>query len=484
MAQIIKLSDFLKTDQLSDKSNIAFDKNFNFHKKEATTQETGRRSAFEDALNNVREALKETRDIKKTLEETPNLDNLSNFQFSLKNKNASQGEQKEYYSSLSSKINQGLNEIASALKNLKNHPSAKKTGEKIDHINTSMLLSATVTMQELFSKLSAMLNQINSAEGSQLTLTQKNHNPKEKQAMASLKSAVQDLKDLIMKDFNVFQNTVLIGSEQNAQIKKTDNKEKRIWNVKIDSNVEKKGTDIQAAKNTPVKELNIGEQLRVNELKEKLQGRPAVEQKVTRKEAGEQNFQKKQISERADDLTLKEKNNQLTLNQKADFSKQEIRFEDIQKTDSVSKAELGKQILNQIGEKVSGFVGKNFSHLTVELKPETLGTVKIVLDLKQDNIKGTIIVDNPQVKEILKENMDQVKAILQDSGVNLTQLNIATKGEQSGQSFQQQEKQDKYYEMVAQNQKLFSVMNDSTKSYEKTVEDNPFMQISTLYLKA
>ncbi|OHD14483.1 MAG: hypothetical protein A2Y41_07570 [Spirochaetes bacterium GWB1_36_13] len=154
---------------------------------------------------------------------------------------------------------------------------------------------------------------------------------------------------------------------------------------------------------------------------------------------------------------------------------------ELSQTAKMSRAQLGRTIVDQIGEKVTGFIGKSFSQVTVNLRPEELGAIKIVLEMKDDVIKGKIIVENPDVKEIVKENIREVKAVLEQNGIQLGDMEVSS-GE-TGQSFENAERENLLQKTVAENTKVSSLLEQS-RIYRENWENGFDSLESNFYLRA
>ena len=115
--------------------------------------------------------------------------------------------------------------------------------------------------------------------------------------------------------------------------------------------------------------------------------------------------------------------------------------------------------------------GKNFSHISMDLKPEHLGSLKIILDMKNEVLKGRIVVENAQVKEVVQEQIQQIKSILEGSGIQLDNLEVSTR--QENNAGQQQQENQKLQDAITQGYKAHVKDQeiDATKSYEKVLED-------------
>lgn len=102
------------------------------------------------------------------------------------------------------------------------------------------------------------------------------------------------------------------------------------------------------------------------------------------------------------------------------------------------RLDLAKDIIHQLGENLKGYVGKNQTQLTLQLTPENLGKVKVMLNMKNDLISCHVLVENDVVKNLLQERLNEMKVMFQNNGIQFNQLNIQTQGEY----FEQQHQND------------------------------------------
>ncbi len=75
----------------------------------------------------------------------------------------------------------------------------------------------------------------------------------------------------------------------------------------------------------------------------------------------------------------------------------------------------------------------NSGELRMVLKPESLGFVRIKLNLDDNNIVGRIIVDNNSIKEIFENNMDNLLRNFRESGFSSASLEVSVGGEKGRQ---------------------------------------------------
>jgi len=66
------------------------------------------------------------------------------------------------------------------------------------------------------------------------------------------------------------------------------------------------------------------------------------------------------------------------------------------------------------------------------LKPESLGRVRIRINIKDNSIEGRILVENNSVRELFEGNLEHLKNALRSEGFGAAALEVAVSGEKSG----------------------------------------------------
>ncbi len=67
------------------------------------------------------------------------------------------------------------------------------------------------------------------------------------------------------------------------------------------------------------------------------------------------------------------------------------------------------------------------------LKPESLGSVRIRLDLKDNLVSGKIFVENDSVRQLFQQNLDGLYQALRDGGFQTASLNVSVGGRDGGE---------------------------------------------------
>lgn len=83
----------------------------------------------------------------------------------------------------------------------------------------------------------------------------------------------------------------------------------------------------------------------------------------------------------------------------------------------------------------------NQGSINMILKPESLGNVKVALQISDNVITGNITVHSKEAFEAFKQNMDNLRQAFQDSGFENAQLNLNFADSSSSNAFAQNERQ-------------------------------------------
>ncbi|MBI3793503.1 MAG: flagellar hook-length control protein FliK [Nitrospinae bacterium] len=92
------------------------------------------------------------------------------------------------------------------------------------------------------------------------------------------------------------------------------------------------------------------------------------------------------------------------------------------------------RIMGQIVEKASILQLPNSTETKITLSPETLGSVNIQLSMTDSSVKASIVVASNAVKQIVDQNIDQLKTALNQQGIMVDQINVSV-GQQGNQNF-------------------------------------------------
>ena len=93
--------------------------------------------------------------------------------------------------------------------------------------------------------------------------------------------------------------------------------------------------------------------------------------------------------------------------------------------------QMAETIYNQVVEKVKIKLAKNVNEISLKLKPEQFGKMKLTVSMNDGNVVGKIVVENYAVKKIIEANLENFSEQLKDSGMNLSELEVSVGQDQS-----------------------------------------------------
>lgn len=129
---------------------------------------------------------------------------------------------------------------------------------------------------------------------------------------------------------------------------------------------------------------------------------------------------------------------QLTNTSETTTALNNIKAENVNKVDlqqNISQSTLvenPRDIIDIAVEKFKTLRLPGSTEVTVKLRPEELGVVSLKLVLEKGQINGSITADRKEVVVMLQNNLDQLKADLKSSNVNLSNLSVNI---QAGEDF-------------------------------------------------
>ncbi|MFP4362320.1 MAG: flagellar hook-length control protein FliK [Spirochaetia bacterium] len=94
--------------------------------------------------------------------------------------------------------------------------------------------------------------------------------------------------------------------------------------------------------------------------------------------------------------------------------------------------------------KQAGFILKNndTGEIRLMLKPESLGKVRIRLDMQDNRIAGRIFVENINVREAMEQNLQSLQRAFQEEGFQLESLDVFVDSEETGSEGSRDEEQN------------------------------------------
>ncbi|MEK6795881.1 MAG: flagellar hook-length control protein FliK [Spirochaetota bacterium] len=88
-----------------------------------------------------------------------------------------------------------------------------------------------------------------------------------------------------------------------------------------------------------------------------------------------------------------------------------------------------QDILPQLVDRAQVMMSEGKSEITMTLKPEALGDVKMKFSLEGDTLVGDITVDSAAVKDIFDRNIDSVIQSLSDMNITVSQFSVTLKND-------------------------------------------------------
>lgn len=117
---------------------------------------------------------------------------------------------------------------------------------------------------------------------------------------------------------------------------------------------------------------------------------------------------------------------------KAEFSLLEQTVADTEASASARQAKATranisqKQVLNQVKNAFIKNMGNGTKQLRIQLNPEDLGKLDVILQSRNKEISATIRSDNPETAKMLSEHMAQLKESLEQQGLKVAKVEIQT----------------------------------------------------------
>jgi len=84
------------------------------------------------------------------------------------------------------------------------------------------------------------------------------------------------------------------------------------------------------------------------------------------------------------------------------------------------------QFLDQVQSGILTNMGQGVKQLTLELTPETLGKLNVMLTVKGKEVQAVIKADTPEAEKVLSDNLQQIKQTLENQGLTVSKLEVRT----------------------------------------------------------
>ncbi len=92
-----------------------------------------------------------------------------------------------------------------------------------------------------------------------------------------------------------------------------------------------------------------------------------------------------------------------------------------------------KDFSNAVKDKVMVMINQKIKQLEIRLDPPELGSMQVRLNLQNEQAAVNFVVQNQQAKEALEQNMDKLKDMLAQSGVDVGDANIEQRDKQASE---------------------------------------------------
>jgi flagellar hook-length control protein FliK len=94
------------------------------------------------------------------------------------------------------------------------------------------------------------------------------------------------------------------------------------------------------------------------------------------------------------------------------------------------------KVMGQIVEKVKILSFPRQTHARITLKPPSLGWVDIKIVMHETHARTVIVVESPAVKQMVEQNIDELKAALSQQGITVEEMDVSVE-QQDARSFEQ-----------------------------------------------
>lgn len=97
------------------------------------------------------------------------------------------------------------------------------------------------------------------------------------------------------------------------------------------------------------------------------------------------------------------------------------------KAPDAARQSFEKMLSNQVVEKAKIFIRPNGNtNMTLRLDPPSLGKIDMRLEVSENGVRAVMIAENREVKAALENNLDNLKNSLNQSGIKVDELSVAT----------------------------------------------------------
>lgn len=169
---------------------------------------------------------------------------------------------------------------------------------------------------------------------------------------------------------------------------------------------------------------NMNEDTSDNELNLKPVAPPVQEEPTN---GLEENNSKELSKEDVESNSVKLSSEEDKINSESAFSiqKQDIEYTrnistEVEKTEPINP----KEVIDQIVEKVRVDLTNEKNEIRIRLKPEVLGEMLMNIEVTKNTVVAKVMVDNQRTKEIIENNLIQLREELKDSGLEIKTFEV------------------------------------------------------------
>jgi len=120
-------------------------------------------------------------------------------------------------------------------------------------------------------------------------------------------------------------------------------------------------------------------------------------------------------------------------------------------------------VVEQVVKKIKLEIAPGISKVEMQLEPKHLGKVQVSIVVENNHLSARLTTENVMAKEILQQNLPQLKEALQMQGVEVERLNVALgNGNEGRQQF-------------ASSEQTSSLTNGGSGELDTEPEINPFL---------
>lgn len=123
---------------------------------------------------------------------------------------------------------------------------------------------------------------------------------------------------------------------------------------------------------------------------------------------------------------------QLNVGQMSKSASDAVIFQPAEKLSSVLTRMTDEAIMRQISEKMQSAVRSGVHELRIQLRPESLGEVRLSIRMESDVVFARIQVENQQVKQIVETHLQSLKDALEEQNIHAGSFSVDVGGNKDG----------------------------------------------------